>query len=126
MRETRTQVRRARPARSHLPMAAAVVGATFAVAAAVIVYLGNDVGRILSIMVGLAILVATVWFAANPFRWSSRRFGPLRTEVRAFIGQVKQLNEQVVEGATAEEIEGSKAEMHETVERIARVAGEPG
>ena len=126
MLETRSQVRRARPAHSHLPMAAVLVSATFVAAGAAIVYGGNDVGRILSIMVGLAILVATVWFAANPFRWSSRRFGPLRTEVIAFIGLAKKINEQVLEGATAEEIEGSKAEMHETVERIALVAGEPG
>ena len=79
--------------------------------------------RLVSVTFGLGILVASIWFAANPFLRNTRRFVPLRREVDVFIDLVRLLNRQVTENADSAEIEASKARMHEAVERITEIAG---
>ena len=60
----------------------------------------------------------SVWFAANPFITSSRRFRPLRSKVEEFIDLVRLLNRQVVEDAAPENVARTTAKMHEAVEHM--------
>ncbi len=108
---------------SYIPVATAVVGATLVVTSVVFFYVENDLRRLMSVTFGLGILMIGVWFAANPFIRSTRRFKPLRREVDEFIDLARLLNEQVVEEAEPEAVASTTAKMHEGVERMVAEAG---
>ena len=113
----------ARPVVSYLPLVTAVLGTAIVLGSVVFFYVEDDMRRLVSVTFGLGILVASIWFAANPFLRNTRRFVPLRREVYVFIDLVRLLNRQVTENADSAEIEASKARMHEAVERITEIAG---
>ncbi len=103
-------------------MAAAVVGVTLVVTSVVFFYVESDLRRLMSVTFGLGILMISVWFAANPFIRSTRRFKPLRREVQEFVDLARLLNEQVVAEAEPD-VASTTAKMHEGVERIVAEAG---
>ena len=96
------------------------------VASVVFFYVEDDLRRLVAVTFGLGFLTASVWFAANPFVRNSRRFAPLRGEIEEFIDLVRALHTQILERARPEDIESTKAELHEAVERIELVCDEPG
>ena len=104
-------------------MAAAVVGVTLVVTSVVFFYVESDLRRLMSVTFGLGILMISVWFAANPFIRSTRRFEPLRREVEEFVDLARLLNEQVVEEAEPEAVASTTAKMHKGVERMVAEAG---
>ena len=112
-----------RPLMSYVPLATSVLGITIVLASVVFFWVESDARRLMSVTVGLAILIAGVWYAANPFLRNSRRYMPLRQEVDEFINLVRVVNRQVVEGHAPADIEATKAEMHAAVERMVAKAG---
>ena len=109
----------------HQLVIAAVLGATFVVISVFLFDGDQDLLQATSVVLGLVILLATIWFAAHPFVSSSRRFGHLRGEVDEFIDLVRALHAQVLGRARPEDIENTTAELHEAVERIVLVCDEP-
>ena len=108
---------------SYIPVAAALVGVTLVVASVVFFYVESDLRRLMSVTFGLGILMISVWFAANPFIRSTRRFKPLRREVEEFVDLARLLNEQVVAEAEPDAVASTTAKMHEGVERNVAEAG---
>ena len=119
-----SRTRKARTLVSYIPVTTAILGITLIIGSVVLIYGPNDLSRLVLVTFGLGILVVGIWFAAHPFIKSTRRFVSLRREVYGFMDLVKVLNRQAGEGAEPEEIESTKAKMHETVERIVAKAGE--
>lgn len=116
--------RKARTLVSYIPVTTATLGITLIIGSVVLIYGPNDVSRLVLVTFGLGILVVSIWFAAHPFIKSSRHFMPLRREVNGFIDLVRVLNRQAQAAGAADDIESTKAKMHETVERIVAKAGE--
>ena len=77
----------------------------------------------MSVTFGLAVLITSVWFAANPFIHNGRRYLALREEVDEFIGLVRELNRQALEMGPPEDIEGTRTRMHEVVDHMVAEAG---
>jgi len=111
---------------SYIPVTAAALGITLVIGSVVLIYGPNDLSRLWFVTFGLGILVVGIWFAAHPFFKSSRRFTPLRREVEAFMGLVQALNRQAAAADAREDIESTKARMHEAVERIVAQSGKQG
>lgn len=112
-----------RPLMSYVPLVSSVLGITIIISSVVFFWVESDSRRLLFVTIGLAILIAGVWYAANPFLKNTRRYVPLREEVDAFIELVRIVNRQVVEGEGPAAVEGTRAEMHEAVERMVAKAG---
>ena len=119
---TGKQKARTRTLASYIPVTTATLGITLIIGSVVLIYGPNDLSRLVLVSVGLGILVVGIWFAAHPFFKSSRRFTPLRREVEAFMELVQVLNRQAATDAP-EDIESTKARMHEAVERIVAQSG---
>ena len=83
--------RKARTLAGYIPVATALVGVTI-VLAIVVVYVESDTRRLVSVTFELAILIVSVWFAANPYRRGVRRYKRLRREVEYFLNLVQILN----------------------------------
>ncbi len=77
------------------------------------------------ITAGLVSLLASIWYAANPFLKTERRFFALREEVAQFINLVRELNQGAIAGAR-DATERAKAEMHRSVDRMGSLAGKEG
>ena len=110
--------RTTRPLVSYIPVATAVVGVTIVLASEVFFYAESDVRRVVFVTLGLAILIVSVWFAANPFRRGVRRYSYLRREIADFLTLAQLLHRQVVAGAEPESVEHIKAKMHRAVDRM--------
>jgi HAMP domain-containing protein len=121
MRDTE---RKSRPVVTYVPLAAAVLGITIVLTSVVFFFEESDIRRLGGVIVGLVILIAGVWYAANPFLRNTRRYVPLRREVDAFIELVRTVNRQVLKGDPPADVEATKAVMHEAVERMVTKAGE--
>ena len=111
--------RTTRPLASYIPVATAVAGVTIVLASVVFFYGENDVRRLVTVTLGLAILIVSVWFAANPFRRGVRRYRFLRREISDFINLAQLLHRQVVADAEPGSVERIKAKMHSAVDRMA-------
>ncbi len=122
----RTGKRKPRQPASYIPVIAAALGITLVIGSVVLIYGPNDSSRLWFVTFGLGILVVGIWFAAHPFFKSSRRFTPLRREVEAFMDLVQALNRQAAAADAREDIESTKARMHEAVERIVAQSGKQG
>ena len=110
--------RTTRPLVSYIPVATAVVGVTIVLASVVFFYAESDVRRLVTVTLGLAILIVSVWFAANPFRRGVRRYRFFRREIANFINLAQLLHKQVVADAEPESVERIKAKMHNAVDRM--------
>ena len=94
-----------------------------------VVYLQDDVRRLLAVLVGMLLLEAAVWNLANPFLPSARRYTEVRAEVEQFIGRVPALNAAACDARSSdasadwERYQSVLSEMHASVERMGVVAG---
>jgi len=106
----------------NVPFLVAVVGMTLVFAGVVLLYPQNTTVGIAVVAGGIFSLLMGVWYAANPYLKSERRYLGLRAEVDGFIGLVRQLNAAACAGQP-EEVQGVTAQMHESVERLRDLAG---
>lgn len=99
-------------------------------AGVVLVYLSSLVTDPLDalgvITLGLISLLASIWYAANPFLKTERRFFALRDEVSQFISLVRNLNQAALAGGSPDAVRQATAAMHASVDRMAEVAGKEG
>ena len=105
------------------PVFVAVVGMILVFAAIMSLDPRNTNVGIAVVAVGIFSLLMGMWYAANPYLKSERRYPELRAEVVSFIGLVQQLNAAACAGQP-ERIRGVTAEMHESVERMRDLAGQ--
>ena len=105
----------------YVPLAASLIGMIIIFGS--IVFFTSDSGRIVGATIGNVVLLGAVWYAANPFFKRTRKYLLLRTETVRFIEVVKELNNAVVRGAPAGEIERIKSDLHSAVDRIGAAAG---
>ena len=110
--------RTARPLASYIPVATALVGVTIVLASVVFFYGESDIRRLVSVTMGLAILIVSVWFAANPFRRGVRRYKFLRREIADFINLAQLLHKQVVADEDPDSVARIKEKMHRAVDRM--------
>ncbi len=103
---------------SYLPLATTLVGVTLVVASVAFFYVESDLRGLVSVTIGLAILIISVWLAANPFRRGTRRYRFLRREITHFLSLAQLLNRQIVAEAEPEFVARIKAKMHRTVDRM--------
>ena len=110
--------RTARPLSSYIPVATALVGVTIVLASVVFLYAESDIRRLVSVTMGLAVLIVSVWFAANPFRRGVRRYRFLRREIADFLNLVQLLHKQVVADENPDSVARIKEKMHRAVDRM--------
>ena len=103
---------------SYLPLATTLVGVTLVVTGVAFFYVESDLRGLVSVMIGLAILIISVWFAANPFRRGTRRYKFFRREIVHFLDLAQLLNKQIVLEAEPEFAARIKSKMHRTVDRL--------
>ena len=108
---------------NYLPFISAIVGMSIVFGGIAIFYVENPTTRVATIAGGMLVFLAGMWFAANPYITNERRYVGLRGEVDDFIGLVRQLNRAAVGIDPAERFGRIKAEMHDSVERLAVLAG---
>ncbi len=113
-----TRNRTTRPLVSYIPVATAVVGVTIVLASVVFFYAESDVRRLVTVTLGLAILIVSVWFAANPFRRGVRRYRFLRREIADFLNLAQLLHKQVVADEDPDSVARIKEKMHRAVDRM--------
>jgi hypothetical protein len=94
------------------------VGVTLVVASSAFFYVENDIGGLVSVTTGLAILIISVWLAANPFKRGTRRYRFFRREIAHFLSLAQLLNQHIVAEADHEFVARTKAKMHGTVDRM--------
>lgn len=107
------------------------VAAVSALAAVVLIITAGmclDRGPTLTLVLGLGVLVleAGVWYAANPVLTCERRYSELRSQFDHFLELVRKLNRAVVAGAPTEQIEQTRVAMHASVDVMHEVAGREG
>ena len=108
----------------YTPLVSSLVG--MVLVASSLLFLDNLTMWFTTILVGLAALEGGVWYAAHPFLTSERRFHGLRDELDRFVTLVRQLNSAAIEPDAHGNLESVKADMMESVERMARLAGKEG
>ena len=105
----------------YLPTAAAMVGTTMTLGSYAF-FFATDYGRMAGVTGGMLMLLAAIWYAANPFLKNQRRYLLLRAEVNKFHQVVSELNSGAINGLP-EEIERTRSAMHESIERMVAAAG---
>ena len=102
-------------------MGAAVAG-MIVILGSIVFFFETDYWRIIGAAGGMLLLLAAIWYAANPFLKNQRRYLPLRREVDKFIKLASRLNSAVVEGRP-EQVEQIRSAMHEAIDSIVEAAG---
>ena len=115
--------RRARRAARYIPLAAALLGMWLVLLGVFYFFTVDDGRRLVTVALGLLLLLAAVWFAANPFFKDSRRFVLLRQEVEHFNTFLPELHRAGLEPRDEERIAKLTEQMHRAVDRMARKAG---
>ncbi len=100
----------------YLPMAAAV-GGMIMILGSIAFYFETDYGRIGGVTGGMLMLLAAIWYAANPFLKNQRRNLPLRAEVEQSTKLIRELD-RAAANRMPEEIERTRSAMHESIERM--------
>ncbi len=106
-----------------LPLIGVVLGMTV-VFASVVLYFDQATTRVVVVSVGMLLLVAGAWFADNPFLKSQRRYLKLRAEVDSFVALARELN-AAADPRVSQEMKRVNVAMHESVDRMAQLAGKP-
>lgn len=83
------------------------------------------------VTIGTLLIEAGIWKLANPLLPSERRFNALREEVDALFPVVRRLNTAAValragDESAREVFDSAREELHQSVERMAEVAGVEG
>ncbi len=115
-----------RKAAAHMPFAAALMGMAIVFGGIALFYFESSLARVATVAVGVLVLIAGIWFEANPFLKNERRYIGLRAEVNRFIKLTRRLNRSAVEKEHRDKFEQAKAAMHDSVERMAVLAGRTG
>ena len=105
-----------------IPVLASILGMGI-IMGSITVFFDDSYYRVAGVTAGIFVLLLAVWYAANPFLFSTRRYLQLRVEVVRFIGLVRELNNAVVAGAQLGQVEQAQSALHEAVDRIAEAAG---
>ena len=107
---------------SYIPVTSAGLGIVVVVSSVVFFYVEDDLRRLVAVTFGLGFLLASIWFAAHPFFKNTRRYTPFRGEVDGLIDLTRTLHRQVVTSVAPEDVERTKARMHEVVDSLAAAA----
>ena len=105
----------------YLPIGAAVAGMVV-ILGSIVFFFETDYWRIAGAAGGMLLLLAAIWYAANPFLKNQRRYLLLRAEVNKFHQVVSELNSAAVNGLP-EKIERTRSAMHESIKRMVAAAG---
>ena len=107
----------------HIAPVSAIVGIVVVFLA--VMFVDDDVTTLGLISAGLLVMQAGVWYMANPLLTSERKNTALRSEVDAFIGLVRALDQHAARADASEELEQVRASMHASVDRMTELAGAP-
>ncbi|MCA8952900.1 MAG: hypothetical protein KDE27_25545 [Planctomycetes bacterium] len=89
-----------------------------------VMFIENISLKIALIGFGLLVMQTGVWYMANPIFTSERKFPALRIKVDEFIGLVRDLNQAVVSGRPAAEVDAIAQAMHRAVDAMPGLAGQ--
>lgn len=112
-----------RKAAASMPFTAAILGMAIVFGGITLFFIASSALQVVTIALGVFVILSGIWFASNPFLKNERRYTELRSEVDRFIQLARRLNRAAVENRSREEFEQAKAAMHESVERMAMLAG---
>ena len=90
-----------------------------------VIFFEDGIAQCTVITVGILVIEAGVWYMANPFLTNERYYTELRNELESFIGLVRKLNTLAAKDSKTDEFELARTAMHESVERMCRLAGAP-
>ncbi len=107
-----------------VPLIGVILGMTL-VFAGVVLFFEHDITRVGVVSVGMLLLAAGAWYSDNPYFKNKRRYLTLRAEVDGFIALVRELNAAGGARKPQGELDRVNAAMHESVDRIAQLAGKP-
>ena len=107
-----------------LPLIGVILGMTL-VFAGVVLYFEHAITRGGVVSVGMLLLAVSAWYSDNPFFKKKRRYLRLRTGVDSFIVFVRELNAAGGAPEPQGELDRLNAAMHESVDRMAQLAGKP-
>ncbi len=85
--------------------------------------------RMTMVLLGVVLLEAAAWKRNNPFLPSERKYHDLRAEVDLFILMVRRMNAAVINdqkgrpNAKGQDTDTIVADLHQSVDRMVRVAG---
>ena len=105
----------------YLPLGATVIGMVVIFGSIVFIF-ETDYGRIAGASGGMLVLLAAIWYAANPVIKNRRRYHLLRTEFNKFKTLVSDPNRAGVDGLP-DEIDKTRSAMHTSIDRMVDVAG---
>lgn len=94
-----------------------------------VIYFQSDVPRLLSVLVGILLVEAGTWKAANPLLYSARTYLELRAEAENFLGRLRAMNQAATEARHSDDpkewarYRSIVEEMHDSVDRMAQLAG---
>ena len=108
----------------YLPLGATVIGMVVIFGSIVFIF-ETDYGRIAGASGGMLVLLAAIWYAANPVIKNRRRYHLLRTEFNKFKILVSDLNRAGVDGLP-DEIDKTRSAMHTSIDRMVEAAGKTG
>jgi uncharacterized protein YjeT (DUF2065 family) len=106
----------------YIGMATAIVGVTIVLSS--FLFLRDFFWWYITVALGLVVALLGFVYGVNPFFTSERRHHALRKEVDDFIRLVRRLNTAVLAEESGEEVERVRAAMHDSVERMADLAGQ--
>ena len=105
----------------YLPLGVTVVGMVMIFGSIVFIF-ETDYGRIAGASGGMLVLLAAIWYAANPVIKNRRRYHLLRTEFNKFKILVGDLNRAGVDGLP-NEIDKTRSAMQTSIDRMVEAAG---
>ena len=93
--------------------------------ASAVLYFEHTITRVGVLSVGMLLLAASAWYSDKPYFKNKRRFLRLRAEIDSFIALARALNAAECAQEPQGELDKLNAAMHESVDRMAQLAGKP-
>ncbi len=93
--------------------------------ASAVLYFEHTITRVGVLSVGMLLLAASAWYSDNRYFKNKRRFLRLRAEIDSFIALARELNAAGDTQQPRGEMDRLNAAMHESVDRMAQLAGKP-
>jgi len=111
----------------YVPLITALIGMSLVLSSVFFfLFAQDDQRRLVAVMMGLVLMLAATWFAANPFFRNRRRYLPLRREVENLTTLVPELHEAGLAPRDEERIKQLTDQMYEMVDQMAGKAGQSG